>query len=89
MYILRFKDKENFDKYLKKCPFEIIQNVPERLSLTIKFQTKDYQSFIDSVMGINLATFAERPYTLQDYFMSFYKEDKTFGGLSGVVGNEK
>lgn len=89
VYILRFMDKKNMDEYVKKCPFEIIQNVPERLSLTIKFQTKDYQKFIDSVVGIKLHTFAERPYTLQDYFMSFYKEDKTFGGLSGVVGNEK
>lgn len=89
VYILRFVDKKNMDEYVKKCPFEIIQNVPERLSLTIKFQTKDYQKFIDSVVGIKLHTFAERPYTLQDYFMSFYKEDKTFGGLSGVVGNEK
>lgn len=89
VYILRFKDKENMEKYLKNCKFEIVQNVPERLSLTIKFLTKDYQSFIDSIQGIKLHTFAERPYTLQDYFMSFYKEDKTFGGLSGVVGNEK
>jgi len=89
VYILRFKDKDNMDMYLKKCPFEIIENIPERLTLTIKFQSEDYQKFIDSVMGIKLSTFAERPYTLQDYFMSFYKEDKTFGGLSGVVGNEK
>ena len=89
VYILRFKDKDNMDKYIEKCPFDIIEKVPERLSLTIKFLTKDYQRFIDSIIGIKLYTFAERPYTLQDYFMSFYKEDKTFGGLSGVVGNKK
>ena len=89
VYILRFKDKENMDKYVSKCPFEIIEKVESRLSITIKFQTKDYQKFIDSVIGIKLYTFAEKPYTLQDYFMSFYKEDKTFGGLTGVVGNEK
>ena len=89
VYILRFLDKDNMEKYKAKCPFEIIQDVPERLTLTIKFQTKDYKNFVNSIVGIKLATFAERPYTLQDYFMSFYKEDKTFGGLSGVVGNEK
>lgn len=89
VYILRFKDKENMDAYIAKCPFEIIENISERLSLAIKFQTKDYKEFINSVIGIKLYTFAERPYTLQDYFMSFYKEDKTFGGLGGVVGNEK
>lgn len=89
VYILRFLDKDNMEKYKAKCPFEIIQDIPERLTLTIKFQTKDYKNFVNSIVGIKLATFAERPYTLQDYFMSFYKEDKTFGGLSGVVGNEK
>lgn len=89
IYILRFKDKTNMDEYIKKCKFEIVENNPDRLSLSIKFKTKDYKQFIDSVIGIKLYTFAERPYTLQDYFMSFYKEDKTFGGLSGVVGNEK
>ena len=89
VYILRFKDKENMDKYLDKCPFEIVENIPERLTLTIKFQRKDYEQFISSVIGIKLHTFAERPFTLQDYFMSFYKEEKTFGGLSGVIGNEK
>lgn len=89
IYILRFQNKDNMDKYIAKCPFEVIESVPERLSLTIKFQTKDYKKFIDSVIGIKLHTFAERPFTLQDYFMSFYKEEKTFGGLGGVVGNEK
>ena len=89
IYILRFKDKANMDEYITKCKFEIVENNPDRLSLSIKFKTKDYKQFIDSVIGIKLYTFAERPYTLQDYFMSFYKEDKTFGGLSGAVGNEK
>ena len=89
IYILRFKDKENMDKYIAKCPFEIVENIPERLTLSIKFQKKDYEQFISSVIGIKLHTFAERPFTLQDYFMSFYKEEKTFGGLSGVIGNEK
>lgn len=89
VYILRFIDKMNMDLYKQKCPFEIIEEIPERLTLVIKFQTKDYKNFVNSIVGIKLSTFAERPYTLQDYFMSFYKEDKTFGGLSGVVGNEK
>lgn len=89
VYILRFIDKENMNLYKAKCPFEIIEENPERLTLVIKFHTKDYKDFVNSIVGIKLSTFAERPYTLQDYFMSFYKEDKTFGGLSGVVGNEK
>lgn len=89
VYVLRFKDKTNMDNYIEKCPFEIVNRNDNRLSLSIKFLTKDYKRFIDSVIGIKLDTFAEKPFTLQDYFMSFYKEEKTFGGLEGVVGNTK
>ena len=89
VYVLTFQNKENMDAYLEKCPFEIIKRNDERLTITVKFKDTQYKQFIDSVIGVKLATFAEKPFTLQDYFMSFYKEDKTFGGLEGVVGNEK
>ena len=89
VYILTFQNRENMDKYLERCKFEILKQNDERLQITVKFKDTQYKEFIDSVIGIKLATFAEKPFTLQDYFMSFYKEDKTFGGLGGVVGNEK
>lgn len=89
VYILTFRNKEYMDEYLDKCPFEIVDQNERRLTITVKFKQDKYKQFIDSLMGIKLSSFAEKPYTLQDYFMSFYKEEKVFGGLSGVVGNEK
>lgn len=89
VYVLFAKDKENYDAYIAKCPFEIIKKNEARLSITVKFKDTQYKKFIESVQGIKLSTFGEKPFTLQDYFMSFYKEDKVFGGLSGVVGNTK
>ena len=89
VYTLTFRNKEYMDEYLNKCPFEIVDQNEHRLTITVKFKQDKYKQFIDSLMGIKLSSFAEKPYTLQDYFMSFYKEEKVFGGLSGVVGNEK
>ncbi len=89
VYILSFRDKENMDKYLAKCPFEIVSKNESALKVIVKFKNTQYKEFIDSVLGIKLRTFAEKPFTLQDYFMSFYKEEKVFGGLGGVVGNTK
>ena len=89
VYVLRMVDKANYEKYLEKCPFEIVSKNDLRFTVTIKFDQKQYKKFIDSVQGIKVDTFLEKPFTLQDYFMSFYKEEKTFGGLSGVVGNKK
>ena len=89
IYVLTFRDKQNMDAYLNKCEFEIIDKNENRLTASVKFKQNQYKQFIDSVVGTKLNSFAEKPYTLQDYFMSFYKEDKVFGGLGGVVGNKK
>ena len=89
VYILNFRDKENMEKYIEKCPFEIERRNDDRLLLGVKFQDSQYKEFINSVLGIKLSTFIEKPFTLQDYFMSFYKEEKKFGGLEGISGNTK
>ena len=88
-YVMKFRDKKNYDLYISKCPFEILRRNELRLTVMVKFEDKQYKEFIDSVQGIKIDSFAEKPFTLQDYFMSFYKEEKEFGGLSGVVGNTK
>ena len=89
VYVLTFRTKEYMDEYIEKCPFEIIETNEHRLTVVVKIVTKQYQQFIDSLIGYKLNSFNEKPYTLQDYFMSFYKEEKVFGGLGGVVGNKK
>ena len=89
IYILTFRNKEYMDQYLNKCKFDVVNQNELRLTASIKIQTSQYQEFIDSLINVKLNSFSEQPYTLQDYFMSFYKEDKVFGGLGGVVGNKK
>jgi len=89
VYVIQTRDKENYDKYLASTPFEVVNKNEKRLSITVKIGVDEYKKFIESVQDIKIHTFLEKPFTLQDYFMSFYKEEKTFGGLSGVVGNTK
>ena len=89
-YVLHFLDKENMDLYLnERNKFKVVDVNEQNLTATIEFNKKDYKSFFDSLFGIKIKEFAEKPFTLQDYFMSFYKEEKEFGGLSGVKGNVK
>ncbi len=89
VYVIHFKDKENMDKYLKKNPFTVLDNNDKIFTVTVQMQKSDLNKFFDLIVGINVITFDEKPYTLQDYFMSFYKEEKEFGGLEGVKGNKK
>ncbi len=89
-YILYFLNKENLDLYIEKGKEFNVKNINEHsLTAEVEFNKKDYKRFFESLSGIKVKQFVEKPFTLQDYFMSFYKEEKEFGGLSGVRGNSK
>ncbi len=88
-YILHFKDKENMNKYLSKTEFNCSYSNEDLLLAVISFPRDRHNDFFASLKGIVITSFEEKPFTLQDYFMSFYKEERDFGGLEGVKGNSK
>jgi len=89
-YNLRFATKEAYDACLNKNIIgELVEQHPHRKILTYKIHKKDYKEFFESLEDVKVAEFDEKPFTLQDYFMSFYKEEKDFSGLEGVKGNKK
>lgn len=87
---LYFLDKTNFNKYINENnKFEIVDKKEDILFCLVSFPCDKYNEFFDTLENIKLTKFQEKPFTLQDYFMSFYKEQREFGGLSGVAGNTK
>ena len=88
-FILRFADKENFHIFLDSNKFKVEYQNEEILLAVITFPNNKYNEFFKSLHGVKVTEFQEKPFTLQDYFMSFYKEERTFGGLEGVKGNSK
>lgn len=87
---IEFADEENFDKYInEKNKFELTYQSRKTKVALITFPPDKYNEFFDTLEGIKIIGFQEKPFTLQDYFMSFYKEERDFGGLSGVKGNTK
>ena len=90
-YHVRFRNLEDAKKYasLNNPSFTTVGINETRKIVTVKVKRDLYKEFFTSLKGHNIAEFEEKPFTLQEYFMSFYKEEKTFGGLSGVEGNKK
>ena len=88
-FVVDFVDEKNYDAYLKANKFEIYEENRPLKYLVVEFSDKQYKDFFKSMKGFEISSFEERPFTLQDYFMSFYKEDRKFGGLEGVEGNSK
>ena len=77
------------DLFLERNKFQVLDMNDKIFTVTISFLKTQYKKFFEYITGVKVVSFDEKPYTLQDYFMSFYKEEKEFGGLSGVVGNKK
>ena len=90
MYNVHFQNAEAFDDALKvEVKAEIIDKNELRKIITYRVKKKDYHEFFDELSKLKVSEFEEKAFTLQDYFMSFYKEEKDFAGLEGVKGNTK
>lgn len=52
----------------------------ETLSVVVAVNDKNIGQLIEQIGNIEIKSFKQKQFTLEDYFMHFYKEDKDFGG---------
>ena len=88
-YEIKFNSLDDLNKFLTDNKENIKASEEDNLSCLISIERKNINKFLEEVNKYNIKDFGEIPFTLQDYFMSFYKEEKSFDGLSGVRGNTK
>ena len=62
-------------------PFQFSSVNPEKLRARVRIKTEEINKLIDAIADLNVAEFQEFPFTLEDYFMQFYREDKIFEGV--------
>jgi ABC-2 type transport system ATP-binding protein len=67
-------------KHSNSSCLKILKSEPEEKRLLISAEDKDINKVIEHLSHYNLVGFTNKKETLQDYFMHFYKEDKSFGG---------
>lgn len=53
----------------------------DNLTVVIAVNDKDVNLLTNMLSDYNIESFSEVKFTLQDYFMQFYREDKNFGGI--------
>ncbi len=76
------KDKNTAKKFFTTHKYKTADSSvnPNRLSVFI--DEKNINKFIKDMPRNGFVDFSEKKETLEDYFMSFYKEDKTYGGVN-------
>ncbi|MCD8205384.1 MAG: ABC transporter ATP-binding protein [Clostridia bacterium] len=81
IYRLTFKDAESYAKF-NELGYSITSENPDKMRVRITIDTDDVGRLIADAATLDLVDFVEIAYTLEDHFMSFYRQDHNFGGVS-------
>lgn len=77
VYRVEFNNKQDAEKLKENKKFEIIESKGNEIVAKVN---EDYTNeFLREISKIQLKDFTEDKISLQDYFMKFYKEDRTYG----------
>jgi ABC-2 type transport system ATP-binding protein len=85
-YEITFSDIINYEKFLSDNKdtkiVKIISSNKDAKSVVASINDRDTNKFVEILTGYTLTNFSHLKETLEDYFMSYYKEDKDYkGGL--------
>lgn len=79
-YSLYFSDKKSLSTAKEKLKkFEVIGT--DKNCIKYHIFSKDINEFVNNISKLDIKDVSQKIETLEDYFMSFYKEDKEFSGV--------
>ena len=92
LYDISFDKLEDLDNFVKDFPkaklkddlvvkFGVKEIFKNQLSVHVAVNDKQVNDFIEMIVNYKIKSFAELKLTLEDYFMTFYREDKDYGGM--------
>ena len=83
-YKIRFASKDEYDSFIKKKSqkWKIVDKTNKEHQVIVVINEKDSLSLIKEIAKFKVKDLAEIKETLEDYFMSFYKEDRSYVGLN-------
>ena len=77
---ISFADKKDYDSFMK-LGFGVITSDDKTLTVKFGVNDADTNKLIRLIAPLSVTSFTEDKFTLEDYFMQFYYEDKEFGGV--------
>ncbi len=80
IYRITCRDIESFLK-LKELPFDFSSVNEKKLRVRVRMKANEINHLIREIASLNVEDFQEFPFTLEDYFMNFYKTDGVFEGV--------
>ena len=76
-YRVTFKDKASYEAFIA-MPYTFASKNEKKIRARVHIKNEEVNTLIHDITKLQVADFHEIPFTLEDYFMQFYKSDKTF-----------
>ena len=83
---IAFKRNEDYQHFITKNT-DIRENDEIHLKVSVGVENDMTNTFIRELSNYQLLSFTQHQQTLEDYFMHFYKSDKTFEGIAAKKGD--
>lgn len=80
IFRITFKNEKDFAAFTS-LPFNFSSVNPQKLRARVRIKRVQINSLIAAISKLEVREFQEFPFTLEDYFMQFYKEDEIFEGV--------
>ena len=80
IYRVTFADESSYQKFVS-LPYQFASQNPKKKRARVHINDNEINQFISDISVLNVEDFHEFPFTLEDYFMQFYKEDRVFEGV--------
>lgn len=80
IYRVTFADEKSYLAFIA-LPYQFASKNPKKLRARVHVNDNEINSFLAGISKLHIADFHEFPFTLEDYFMQFYKEEKVFEGV--------
>ncbi|MDE6598011.1 MAG: ABC transporter ATP-binding protein [Clostridia bacterium] len=80
-FVITFADKKNYDKFCKE-DFEFREMNADTKTVEIAAPEELCDKMVKTLTNYKVENLVEHQQTLEEYFMHFYKSERTFGGLN-------
>lgn len=77
IYRVSFGDKDSYDAFVSK-DYQFTSKNIGKLRARVVIDTSDVNRLLADIVPLNVTEFQEIAFTLEDYFMEFYKNDRVF-----------
>jgi ABC-2 type transport system ATP-binding protein len=80
IYRVTFAERDEWKRFTS-LPYQFSSVNEQKLRARTRLKNSELSKFMKDLAGFHVADITEFPFSLEDYFMQFYKEDKAFEGV--------